>query len=179
MMMLVDVVLFVYDASKRTEKNFVKAKNTRRRDEGALKKGLDREACFFSDFFPIKSDRFFLDYYYYEHAITDVAERQKKKKIKKRYEEEEIRVLRNVPPSRARVRVSGVFIPGKKRGNGGKNENVSHFFFSVSRRQKRACCATQMRRRRMKKTPGERCVLVAMTNLGLRVPPGAMPSVSV
>ena len=32
---------------------------------------------------------------------------------------------------------------------------------------------------RMKKTPGEKgACLVAMTNLGLRVPPGAMPSVS-
>ena len=32
----------------------------------------------------------------------------------------------------------------------------------------------------MKKTPGEKgACLVAMTNLGLRVPPGAMPSVSV
>ena len=84
----------------------------------ALKKVPRSRGTFFSRFFPDKiSTDSSLDYYYYEHAITDVAERQKKKKIKKRYEEEEIRVLRkcSARASRARSRLSVVFIPGKKK----------------------------------------------------------------
>ena len=81
----------------------------------------------------------------------------------------------------------GRFHSGKKKeATGEKTKNVfgTSFSSSVSRRQKSAVLVCARRRcdddARMKKTPGEKgACLVAMTNLGLRVPPGAMPSVSV
>jgi len=81
----------------------------------------------------------------------------------------------------------GRFHSGKKKeATEEKTKNVfgTSSSSSVSRRQKSAVLVCARRRcdddARMKKTPGEKgACLVAMTNLGLRVPPGAMPSVSV
>ena len=80
----------------------------------------------------------------------------------------------------------GRFHSGKKKeATEEKTKNVfGTSSSSVSRRQKSAVLVCARRRcdddARMKKTPGEKgACLVAMTNLGLRVPPGAMPSVSV